>query len=86
MTTKQEIKNLTRERVPNIVDERILPEMLDEVADWSGELAGKLTTLSAESEKEASGAWETFYAALVKEVIKQLKQPAKSKVVKKTKD
>ncbi len=73
------------ERVPSIVDERILPEMLDEVADWSGELAGKLTTLSAENEKETSSAWETFYAALIEEVVKQLKQPAKSKVVKKTK-
>ena len=51
MTTKQEIKRILRERATSIVDERIVPETLDAIAEWTSELMGKLTTLKAEDQK-----------------------------------
>lgn len=83
MTTKQEIKNISKKRIPSVVEEQILPEMLDNLADWSGELVGKLATLSAEDEKQVNRAWEAIYTALVEEAVKQLKKhatPSRSKL------
>jgi len=79
MTTKQEIAKIIRKRIPSVVEERVLPPMLDEVAEWSGELAGKLTTLSADDEKKVEKAWEALHRALIAETLKQLKNHAKTK-------
>ena len=75
MTPKQEIRRIAKDRIPSIVEERIILETLDGIADWSGQLVGKLMTLSDE-EKEISRAWEAIYQALIDEVIKQLKNHA----------
>ena len=59
MTPKQEIKKMAKSQIPSIVEERIILETLDGIEDWSGELVGKLTSLS-DDEKEISRAWEAI--------------------------
>lgn len=75
MTTKQEIKRLLRDRATSIVDERIVPETLDAIAEWTGELMGKLTTLDAEDQKKADEAFNQIHEGLIKETIEQLVEP-----------
>jgi hypothetical protein len=75
MTTKQEIKKLLRERALSIVDERILPETLDNIAEWTGELMGKLTTLDPNNQKQIDEAFSLLHEGLVKETIEQLVEP-----------
>jgi hypothetical protein len=84
MTTKQEIKRLLKERAHSIVDERILPEILDNIAHWMGELMGKLSTLSADaSQEKIDEAANLIYDALALETIKQLNEfPKKKKLPK----
>ena len=79
MTTAQEIAKIIRKRIPSVVDERVLPPMLDEIADWSGELVGKLATLSADDEKKVDKAWEALHRALIAETLKQLKSHAEKR-------
>lgn len=84
MTTKQEIKRLLKERAFSIVEERILPETLDNIADWMGELMGKLTTLPADcSQDKMDEAANLIHDALVAETIKQLQTfPQRKKLTK----
>lgn len=80
MTTKQEIKRLLKERAPSIVDERILPETLDNIAEWMGELMGKLTTLDPEATQEQfDEVANLIHEGLVQETLKQLKAFPKKK-------
>ena len=83
MTTKQEIKRLLKDRAPSIVDERILPETLDNIAEWMGELMGKLTTLDPEADqKKIDEAANLIHEALVQETLKQLQAFPKKKLAK----
>ncbi len=75
MTTQQEIKKALRERATSIVDERILPEALDAIAEWTGELMGKLTTLQAEDQKKVDAAFNQIHEGLIQEMIEQLREP-----------
>lgn len=77
MTTAQEIKKILRERALSIVDERILPEAMDAIAEWTGELMGKLTTLDPETQtqKQIDQAFNQIHDGLVNELIDQLKEP-----------
>jgi hypothetical protein len=71
---------LLNERASSIVDERILPELLDNIGDWMGELLGKLSTLPAESNQEKlDEAADLIHQGLVKETIRQLQEPPKKK-------
>lgn len=80
MTTKQEIRSLLKERARSIVDERILPELLDNIGDWMGELLGKLSTLPAESsQQKLDEAADLIHQGLVTETIRQLQEPPKRK-------
>ena len=75
MTTKQEIKKLLKDRAHSIVDERIITETLDAVAEWTGELMGKLTTLNPETKtEEVDRAFNEIYEGLIKETIEQLEK------------
>ncbi len=83
MTTKQEIKRLLKDRAPSIVDERILPETLDNIAEWMGELMGKLTTLDPEADqKKVDEAANLIHEGLVQETLKQLQAFPKKKLAK----
>ena len=83
MTTKQEIKRLLKDRAPSIVDERILPETLDNIAEWMGELMGKLTTLDPEADqKKVDEAANLIHEGLVQETLKQLQAFPKRKLTK----
>ena len=75
MTTNQEIKRILRERATSIVDERIVPETLDAIAEWTSELMGKLTTLKAEDQKSVDEAFNQIHDGLIKETIEQLVEP-----------
>lgn len=72
---KQEIKKILRDRATSIVDERILPETLDAIAEWTGELMGKLTTLSSDNQQKTEEAFNQIHEGLVKETIEQLVEP-----------
>lgn len=75
MTTAQEVKKILGDRAQSIVDERILPETLDSVAEWTGELMGKLTTLDSENQKQIDQAFNQLHKGLISELIGQLKEP-----------
>ena len=81
MTTKQEIRLLLKSRASSIVDERILPELLDNIGDWMGELLGKLATLDPEaSQEKLDEAADLIHQGLVQETLKQLVEfPKKSR-------
>ncbi len=65
---------LTKDRAPAIVDERILPQVLDEVADYTGELMGKLTNLPPDNETAITMAHGIIRDRLITEIIEQLKE------------
>lgn len=75
MTTKQEIKRILRDRATSIVDERIVPETLDAIAEWTGELMGKLTTVDSQNQKQIDEAFNQIHDGLIKETIEQLVEP-----------
>lgn len=81
MRTKEEVKKLAREalklvkdRAPAIVDERILPEALDEVAHYTGELMGKLTNLNGEDDQAITMAQGIIRDGLLGEILEQTKK------------
>lgn len=63
---------LVKDKAPAIVDERIIPEALDEVAHYTGELMGKLTNLDAEDDKAITMAHGIIYDGLLSEIIGQI--------------
>lgn len=70
---RDEIKDILFQRAESIVDERIIPEMLDEIANWSGELMGKLVTLDTGEKPEIeSEVLSRIYEGLLEETIEQL--------------
>lgn len=70
----REALKLTKDKGPAIVDERILPQVLDEIADYTGELMGKLTNLDAENETAVAMVHGIIRDRLITEVIDQLKK------------
>lgn len=62
-------------RLQDIVTERILPETLDEIANWTGELMGKLTVLDANEPQEVIDECSNkIYEAFIGETINQLEK------------
>lgn len=74
MTTKQEAKKIVKERAKSIVAERIVAETLDMVAEWTGEVMGKMTTIDTEkvNKKTVAEAHKIIQDELIDETIKQL--------------
>jgi hypothetical protein len=80
MTTQAKTRDLAREalklvqeKAPAIVDEQILAHMLDEVAEYTGDIMGKLTNLDADNEKNITMAHGIIYDGLLNEVITQIR-------------
>ncbi len=73
---RQEVKEtVLSKRLQDIVAERILPEALDEIANWTGELMGKLTVLDAdESQDVFDECFNKIYDAFIGETINQLEK------------
>jgi hypothetical protein len=72
---RDEIKDILFQRAKSIVEERIIPETLDEIANWSGELMGKLVTLDAGEKPEIeSEVLDRLYTGLLEETIEQLQK------------
>lgn len=73
-TLAREALSLVKERAPAIVDERIIPEMLDEISHYTGEIMGKLTNLDADNEKNIVMAHGIIHDGLLQEVIDQVRK------------
>ena len=69
----REALSLVREKAPAIVDEQILPRMLDEVAEFTSDIMDKLTNLDADNETNITMAHGIIYDGLLQEVITQIK-------------
>lgn len=79
MTTQEKMRLLSREavklvkdRAPAIVDEQILAHMLDEVAEFTGDLMGKLTNIDAENDKAITMAHGIIRDGLFREITEQI--------------
>jgi hypothetical protein len=70
----REALKLVKSKAPAIVDERILPEALDEIAHYTGELMGKLTNMDAENDKAITMAHGIIYDGLMSETIDQIQK------------
>ncbi len=88
---KKEIKTLLNKKLPqsgrtmayHVVDERIVGGTIDEIAEQTGNLMGKLTTLDVEAaptnaqvkiDKNIGDAHDMIFNALIDETIRQLTQ------------
>ena len=79
MANQSQMKALAREalklvkaKAPAIVDERILASTLDEVAEYTGDLMGKLTNIDAEDDKGVEMAHGIIYDGLLTEILNQI--------------
>ena len=70
----REALKLVKDKAPAIVDEQILAHALDEIAEFTGDLMGKLTNIDAEDEKAITMAHGIIRDGLITEVIEQLKK------------
>jgi len=68
---KESLK-LVKAKSPAIVDEQILAHVLDEVAEFTGDIMGKLTNLDAEDEKAITMAHGIIYDGLLTELVNQI--------------
>lgn len=71
-TLSREAVRLVKDKAPAIVDEQILAHMLDEVAEFTGDIMGKLTNLDAENEKAIVMAHGIIRDGLFQEIINQV--------------
>lgn len=71
---RQEVKETIQNRAQSIVAEMIIPRPLDDIADWTGELMGKLVTLDAGEDPDVeSEVFNQIYDGLIQETMEQLK-------------
>jgi len=70
----REAKTLVESKAPAIVDEQILAHMFDEVAEFTGDIMGKLTNLDADDDKAITMAHGIIYDGLLNETISQIKK------------
>ena len=68
----REALKLVEAKAPAIVDEQILAHMLDEVAEFTGDIMGKLTNIDAEDNKAIVMAHGIIRDGLLREIIKQI--------------
>ena len=73
-TLAREAKKLVESKAPAIVDEQIIAHMLDEVAEFTGDIMGKLTHLDAENDKAITMAHGIIYDGLLNEIISQVRK------------
>ena len=71
-TLSREAVKLVKDKAPAIVDEQILAHMLDEVAEFTGDIMGKLTNLDAENEKAIVMAHGIIRDGLFTEIMSQI--------------
>ena len=71
-TLAREALKLVKAKAPSIVDERILTETFDLVAEYTGDIMGKLTNLDAEDEKAITMAHGIIYDGLLTEILNQI--------------
>lgn len=70
----REALRLVKSRAPAIVEEQILPHISDEVAEFTGDIMGKLTNLDLENDKGITMAHGIIRDGLWGETINQIKK------------
>lgn len=70
----REARKLVKDKAPAIVDEQILTNLWDELADYTGEIMGKLTTLDTNDKEGSNMAFGIIHEGLVTEITNQLKK------------
>ena len=70
----KEALELVKSKAPSIVSERIVPQMLDEIADYTGDLMGKLTNMPADEEIAITMAHGIIRGGLLQEAIDQTRK------------
>lgn len=70
----REARKLVKDKAPAIVDEQILMHIFDEVAEFTGDIMGKLTNLDAEDTEAATMAHDIIHDGLLTEITNQLKK------------
>lgn len=70
----KEAQKAVKDKAPINVAEMILPGVLDEIAEYTGEIMGKLTNIDAEDEKCITMAHGIVRDGLIREVIEQLQK------------
>ncbi len=73
-TALREATKLVANRAPDIVKERILPQILDDVDDYTGEIMRKLTSVEADDDKAIELCHDIVRDGLLREVIKQVNE------------
>lgn len=68
----REALKLVKDRAPAIVEEQILARALDEVAEFTGDIMGKLTHLDAENDKGIEMAHGIIRDGLLREIADQI--------------
>jgi len=76
MRIKQQVNKVFRAHGKSIVEERVLPPMLDEIGEWCSNLLDKLP--AGETEYDVEVGWGFFHEALIRESIRQLEQTLKN--------
>ena len=71
-TLAREALKLVKDKAPAIVDEQILAHMLDEVAEFTGDIMGKLTNLDGENDKAITMAHGIIRDGLFREIMSQI--------------
>jgi hypothetical protein len=71
MLSKEALK-LVLEKAPAIVDEHIIAHAFDEVAEFTGDLMGRLTQIDAEDPKLIALAHQIIRVGLLREMTKQI--------------
>jgi hypothetical protein len=70
----REATKLVKDKAPAIVDEQIILHALDEIAEFTGDLMGKLTYIDTKDEKAIAMAHGIIRDGLMNEFIAQLKK------------
>lgn len=73
-TLAREALRAVKAKAPAIVDEQILAHMLDEVAEFTGDIMGKLTNIDADDDKAITMAHGIIYDGLLSEIISQIRK------------
>ncbi len=69
----REALKLVKDKAPANVEEMILPQLLDDIAEYTGDIMGKLTNLDAENDKAITMAHGIIRDGLFDEILSQIK-------------
>jgi glutamate dehydrogenase/leucine dehydrogenase len=72
MIIQQEIKSILKTKGQALVEERIVPQLLNNITKRTRELIEKITTLDKEDSQQCDRAYRRIYTDLVGQTIREL--------------